>query len=219
MLCRISHATIAYPDENVYYTFREQANHPFAISKEEGLYLLHMIAEDMILSRKEALIYQVESDNCAHWVHEKLSLTMGRHSVPRLFWMPLMDTEPEGVLGFLFKAIKLLPNELQFPALAMCHIPFGALQETVIEANGQSIVKTLTKTDFFSHGHIFLPALLNHKIREAEEEEKLTLEWAALASEIKMTFEIILKDIREHFRVVLSALKRTFHNRRLLLLE
>ncbi|MFN4174839.1 MAG: hypothetical protein ACK4HV_07040, partial [Parachlamydiaceae bacterium] len=43
MFCQNVKATIAYPDENVYYTFRERAFHPFLISELEGEKLMDEI--------------------------------------------------------------------------------------------------------------------------------------------------------------------------------
>lgn len=179
MFCQNVKATIAYPDENVFYTFRDKAFHPFLISEQEGELLMNEIKQDIEKARNGNLVYQIESENCAKWVHNKLSAVMGNYSMPHLFYMPLLETEPTGIAKFTFKMIKTLPAALQVPVLSMLHLPLGAFQETVIEEEGELVTKSLKDHDFFEHGNVYLPALLNHKRMELEQAIALAMERAA----------------------------------------
>lgn len=180
MLCKTSRATISYPDENVFYSYREQARYPFAITKEQGIQLLDLIKADMMLSRRGSLVYQIESENCAKWVHERLEHILGKERMPDLFWMPLLDTEPEGLVGWVFNTIKKLPQRFQVPVMTFFHIPLGAMQQTWIEEEGKRLAKSLFYHEFFDHGYVFLPARLNHKI----EEQKNILAMESLLSKV-----------------------------------
>ena len=179
MFCQNVQATIAYPDENVFYTFRDKAYHPFLINEQEGEMLMNDIKQDIERARNGNMIYQIESENCAKWVHNKLSAVIGTYSMPHLFYMPLLETEPNGFVKFAFRMIKKLPPTLQVPVLSMLHLPLGAFQETVIEEEGELVKKSLKDHDFFDHGHIYLPALLNHKRMVLEQAIALAMERAA----------------------------------------
>lgn len=176
MLCKNSHASIAYPDENVYYTHRENALAPFILDESGAERLMDSIKEDIQASRSTNFVYQIESENCAKWVEHKLVDALGEFNIPHLFWMPLLDTEPNGFVKMIFEFIKKLPTKYQVPVLALLHLPLGAFQETLIKEEGEWVAKSLQKHEFFDHGHIFLPALLNEKKQEESENEKLRFE-------------------------------------------
>lgn len=176
MFCKISYATVAYPDENVFYSFREHALYPFILVPEEGLALMSHIMEDVVIARANNLVYQIESENCAKWVHFTLLHTLGEERVPDLFWMPLLNTTPNGFLAWVFRMLKKLPAVFQLPLLALLHVPLGAFQQTLVEEKGILVAQSLMRHAFFKHGHVFLPALLNHKIYEAEQLVVLALE-------------------------------------------
>lgn len=179
MFCQNVQATIAYPDENVFYSFREKAFHPFLISEYEGEMLMNEIKQDIEKAREGNMIYQIESENCAKWVHNKLSAVIGHYSMPHLFYMPLLETEPSGLAKLTFKLIKSLPATIQVRVLSLLHLPLGAFQETVIEEEGELVAKSLKDHDFFEHGHVYLPALLNQKRMELEDAIALAMERAA----------------------------------------
>lgn len=167
MLCLNSRASVSYPDENVFFTHRQEGFTPFVITETEGKYLLSLIKEDILRSRKGNIVYQIESENCAKWVHTQLVKTIGAHSVPSLFWMPLLDAKSKTVLGFIFHAISLLPHKLQMPFMVIGHNIMGAFKETVIEENGMLVGKSLSKHEFLQHGNVYLPALMLHQIENS----------------------------------------------------
>lgn len=164
MACHTVEATIAFPDENVYYTHRQHASRSFALSPDLGMKLMDGIRYDIIKARAGNLIYQIESENCAKWLHESLENVVGE--IPNLFKMHILDTESVGVLGFLFETIKRLPKDFHIPALNYIHLLFGASKETWIMENGEIVCRSLSTHRFFKTGEIYLPALL-HKQLEA----------------------------------------------------
>jgi len=165
--CTTAIATIAYPDENVYYTHRQHANFAFAITPEEGFKLMDSIRGDIQHARDRNLVYQIESENCAKWTYEKLVDTLGAHRVPNLFLMPLLDTEPAGVVHHVFKMIRNMPSAAHVPVLTLLHKPLGAHKGVWVYENGKTVHKSLDKHEFWKTGMVFLPALL-HKHVEAQ---------------------------------------------------
>ncbi len=205
MLCKNSHASIAYPDENVYYTHRETALKSFILDESQAEQLMDSIKEDILASRSTNFVYQIESENCAKWVEHKLYDALGSYNIPHLFWMPLLDTEPNGVVKTIFSLIKKLPSRLQVPMLACLHLPLGAFQETLIQEGGLIVSKSLHTHDFFDHGHVFLPALLNEKKKEEAEREALILERSLWMMKEKL-YDLVLKiqKILKGFRTISS---------------
>lgn len=165
IFCHNVHATIAYPDENIYYSHRQHANHSFCMTEREGLKMMESIKKDMIKSRGKNFVFQIESDNCAKWVHEVIADALGDHRMPNLYKMPLLKTEPVGFIGKIFNFIKKLPDAMQTPVLTALHLPFGAAREIQVMEGNQLVLKSLTKHSFWETAEVYLPAFL-HKQRE-----------------------------------------------------
>lgn len=166
MLCQNSLATISYPDENVFYTHRQTGYTPFIVTKKEGEEILEWIKKDIIESRRGNRVYQIESENCAKWVHSILEEVLGKYTLPSLFWMPLLETESRSFLGRIFSLIRLLPKPLHKPSMFIGHLLFGAFQITFVEEEGVLVEKSLANHEFLQHGYVYLPALMIQKLDE-----------------------------------------------------
>lgn len=162
MFCHTVHATIAYPDENVFYTHRQHAQHSFFLSRNQGLQLLELIRLDLIKARAGNFVYQIESENCAKWLHEKLEAVVGR--IYNLFNMKLLDTEPSSFVKWIFGGIRCLPQSWQVPTLMAFHLFLGAYQETWILENNEYVKKSLCTHRFFETGEVYLPAFLHKQL-------------------------------------------------------
>ncbi len=161
--CRTVPATVAYPDENVYYTHRQHAQYSFSLTSEQGFDLMHEIAQDIRSSRVGNFVYQIESENCAKWSHEKIEAVVGSWKMPNLFKIHLLDTEPEGACRFIFSLIKKIPNKWQTPLLSSLHLPFGAAETQHVIENGILVEKSLRTHQFWNTGVVYLPAYLLHQ--------------------------------------------------------
>lgn len=168
MFTKNVHATVAFPDENVYYSHRQKGFEPFALSPGQGAWLMSLLRRDIESSRKLNFIYQIESENCAKWVHNVLEEVVGHEKMPDLFRMQLLDTQPQGPVALLFRWIKQLPARWQVPVLAHLHLPLGAFRKIWIWEEGQKVAKSLSSHAFFTTGQIYLPALLVEKVMTAE---------------------------------------------------
>lgn len=163
LVCQNLYATIAYPDENVFYTHRQHAYHSFPMMPAEGLALMERIRRDMVLGRAENFVYQIETDNCAKWLHDHIEAVLEKEEVPNLYRTPLLKAEPTGLVALLFKFIRMLPILWQIPVLMACHLPFGAAQPTWIIEQGEIVGKSMQSHAFWSKGEVYLPALLHRK--------------------------------------------------------
>lgn len=168
MFTKNVHATVAFPDENVYYSHRQKGFEPFALTPRQGIALMSLLRRDIESSRKLNFIYQIESENCAKWVHHVLEEVVGHEKMPDLFRMQLLDTQPQGPVALLFRWIKQLPARWQVPVLAHLHLPLGAFRKIWIWEEGRKVAKSLSSHTFFTTGQIYLPALLVEKVMTAE---------------------------------------------------
>lgn len=159
------HATVAYPDENTYYTHRQHAQHAFALLPSEGERLMQIIRRDILKSQEANFVYQIESENCAKWVQTTLQTVLGIDRVPNMFIMPLLDAEPQSPVASLFGLIKKLPSNLQPIVLTRLHFPLGAWRGTWIVEGGKKVWKALNRHPFWHTGLVYLPAFL-HKQRQ-----------------------------------------------------
>lgn len=162
-VCVTQTATIAYPDENVFYSNRQTVFHPFVMTEYQALKVLQSIRQDIIQSRSGNLVYQIHADNCAMWTNEKLAAQLGEDGVPDMYSMPMWNTEPKGFLGLLFKFIRKLPDPLQVKMLTICHFPFNSWKGVWVEEENGKIWKSLTSAPFWKNGLVYLPALLHYK--------------------------------------------------------
>lgn len=161
--CRTVPATVAYPDENVFYTHRQHAQYSFGLTSEQGFDLMQGIAHDIRLSRVGNFVYQIESENCAKWSHEKIAAVVGGWKMPNLFKIHLLNTEPNGACKVIFSLIKTIPDKWQTPLLSSLHLPFGAATTQQVIENGMLVEKSLRNHQFWNTGVVYLPAFLLHQ--------------------------------------------------------
>lgn len=153
-------ATVAYPDENVFYTHRRKTHYSYAISEREAQRYFASVKKDILLSREGNLIYQIESENCAKWSYEKIISALGRHRVPEIYTMPFLDSEPHGVMEKVFEILKSLPSKWQIPVTTAIHFLLGGYKGRLIIENGKATWKSLTHHDFWGNTVIFHPSML-----------------------------------------------------------
>jgi hypothetical protein len=161
--CRTVPATVAYPDENIFYTHRQHAQYSFELTSKQGFDLMEEIAQDIRMSRVGNFVYQIESENCAKWSHEKIAAVVGDGRMPNLFKIHLLNTEPEGACRVLFSLIKKIPDKWQTPLLSSLHLPFGASETQQVIENGVLVEKSLRTHQFWNTGVVYLPAFLLHQ--------------------------------------------------------
>jgi hypothetical protein len=164
IFCHNLQATVSYPDENVFYSHRQQMYHAFVVDENKGLALMNLLKKDMFKGRENNFVYQIESDNCAKWVQEHIEAIVGCENVPDMFRMHLLDTEPLGPVSMIFAWIKNLPQCMQTRVMTFCHLFLGATKKTWILENGKHVCKSLTRHEFWKTGEVFLPAFLHKKL-------------------------------------------------------
>ncbi|KAF3362367.1 hypothetical protein PHSC3_001077 [Chlamydiales bacterium STE3] len=95
---------------------------PFRLKAKQGLEIMELIKEDILIVRSCNLVYQIESENCAKWVQSKLEMILGIKKVSNLYKIQLLNTEPVGPIFKIFSWIKKLSSSWHVPILAMLHL-------------------------------------------------------------------------------------------------
>jgi len=169
MFCHTLAATVAYPDENAFYSHRQHAQHSFVLKAKEGAKLFEAIRLDLIKARAGNFVYQIETENCAKWLYEKLEGIYG--DFYNLFKMPLLDTTPFGIVYIIFSTICWLPKSVQVRVLTACHIPLGALHSIFIFEDHQWKLHSMSTHVFFKTGEVYLPAFLHSQLESGSLEK------------------------------------------------
>jgi hypothetical protein len=155
-------ATIAYPDENIYYSQRQHVGYCFALSPEHGIQLMQKIKEDMLRSREGNVVFQIESENCGRWIQKLLEELIGKENVPNLYKRPLIDAEPIGKIGKIFRFVRKFPTFCRDRILAYLHYPFGPWKgRWIVDKRGHREWKSLTSSSYWQDGIVYLPAHLH----------------------------------------------------------
>lgn len=157
-------ATIAYPDENVYYSQRQHVGYCFGLDPEEGYKFMELIRDDMSKAREGNVVFQIESENCGRWIQNHLEEHLGKKKVPNLFRYLLIEAEPVGLMGKTFGLIRRFPAFCRSKILALLHFPFGAWKgRWIVDKQGRREWKSLTNSSYWKDGIVYLPAYLHYQ--------------------------------------------------------
>lgn len=202
-------ATVAYPDENAFYTHRRKTRYSYAISETEARRYFESVKKDMLLSREGNLIYQIESENCAKWSYEKLIDAVGQQRVPEIYSMPFLDSEPHGVMERVFDVLKSLPLKWQIPVTTFIHFLLGGYKGRLIIENGRATWKSLTHHEFWDDTVIFHPSML---YKQQEEGNIGRFVHAGITMVGKATLSVVLEGISVFSRKVTNLVLVTYRS-------
>lgn len=157
-------ATIAYPDENIYHTTRQHVGYAFELHHYQGLILMEELRQDILRARSGNMVFQIEAENCGHWIQTHLEELLGKELVPNLFRAKLIKSDAQGFMGAFFKFVRMLPTMYHPYAMNIFHYPFGAWRgHYVMDGNGKRVFKSLNRTSFWKDIVVYMPALLHRQ--------------------------------------------------------
>jgi hypothetical protein len=159
-------ATIVYPDENMYFTHRQQIGYSFEMNEEEGLRLMDAFKEDIRRAREGNMVFQIEAENCGKWIQNHLEEHLGKERVPNLYRFPILEAEPNGLMAKFFSFFQALPRFCRNRLFILIHYPLGAWRgKWVVDKQGQKVWKSLINSSFWKDAVTYMPAYL-HKQHE-----------------------------------------------------
>lgn len=163
LFCETMPAVVATPDENLFYHHRQHRLFSVPLSPRKGLRFMLKLRQDIRRARHGNFVYQIESENCAKWALERLESVAGK--LPNLFYVPLLDTDPQSFVALIWRGIRRLPSWLQTYAITrFVHVPFGAWRGQWVEEKGERVWRSLWHHSFWETGAVFLPAFMNHQL-------------------------------------------------------
>jgi len=163
--------TVAYPDENIYHTARQQAGYAFALNHFQGLLLMEELKKDIEEARKGNMVFQVETENCGKWIQNHLEEILGKKQVPNLFRYKLIKTDIPGIVGKFFKLVRSLPKSLQAPVFRTTHMPLAWKGQYITDRQGNRVYMSLNRSQFWNDIIVYLPALLHKHFEEKRFEQ------------------------------------------------
>lgn len=157
---------IAYPDENTFYSNRQQAFYPVLLSPEEGAKMMGHIKEDLLKARQNNVVFQFSGENCAYWAY---SIVQKSKPLPNLFKIYLLDVQPiNPALAIVFSLFRSLPKIIQRPIINGFDRCLGSHRKIVVIENGQPLLKSLMRVPTRNEQSVFIPALLHNQIEESK---------------------------------------------------
>lgn len=153
--------TVAYPDENIYHTARQQAGYGFGLNHFQGLLLMEELKKDIEEARKGNMVFQIETENCSKWIQNHLEEILGKNQVPNLFRCKLIKTDIPGIVGKFFKLVRALPKSLQAPVFRTTHWHLAWKGQYIVDRQGNRVYMSLNRSKFWNDIIVYLPAILH----------------------------------------------------------
>lgn len=158
---------VSYPDENTYYSQRQQASYPFTLVVEKGLQLMKRVQKEMIMSRFGYKVFQFGGENCAYWAQSVLHFV--EETLPNFFRMPMIESDPiNPFLNRLFRMFRATPRNQQLTVIKLVEEIFGASRGRVVFELGQKTFKSHKNSAVYDEQHIYQPGYLHHLIEQEE---------------------------------------------------
>lgn len=169
---------IEYPDENTFYSHRQQASAPFVISHNQGLELMEMIRKDLKTAHDGNMVFQFAWENCAWWPQQRLEDLLGAKraedegaeevgEVPNLFVEKLLKSKPKAQpLKFIFSACAILPDCVQNTVAKIIAFLLGSFRGKWVFENGNKVFKSMKNSLFKVNCEMYHPIMLHKKIQE-----------------------------------------------------
>jgi hypothetical protein len=124
---------IASPDPNVFASERQHAGNRCVGDQKKFLETMEKIAFDIHHARQDKMAYQILADNCAMWGHSCGKVFVGEGFSPHLYQTKFTNSEPEGFLGSIFKAVKKTPPWFQNRFFSALFLPLGGMSGKWVE--------------------------------------------------------------------------------------
>jgi hypothetical protein len=165
---------IEYPDENPFYSHRQQASASFPLEEGQALELMETLRKDLLSARQGNVVFQFSWENCAWWPQERLEGLLGKSSesdgkVPNLFVAKILDARPKlqplkGIFGFC----RNLPERIKNVAARAFAFLLGSWRGIYVIEGGRKIFKSTKTSDFRKNCEMYHPALMHVKIQNDE---------------------------------------------------
>ncbi len=166
VLANTVEARIQYPDENPYYSHRQQATAPYVTTEEKGKAVMESIRKDLLQAREGNIVFMFGWENCAFWPQQKLTEHLGQEA-PNFFVAPAIESYPQmEPLKTAFNFCRTLPEKIKNVALRIVAFLMGSWRGMHVMEKGQKVFKSMMRSGFSKECEMYHPAYLHKRIQK-----------------------------------------------------
>lgn len=158
---------ISYPDENYFYSHRQQATCPMKITEEQGLILMNTIQKELIKARFGYVIFQFAGENCAYWAQNVLNSIDTK--MPNFYKLDFLESKPQNpVLGAIFNCFRCLPETMLPGAIRTVDTLLGSGRGIEVLEYHKKVYKSHKQSPVRNEFVIYQPGSLHVQIEEGK---------------------------------------------------
>ncbi|NGX43062.1 MAG: hypothetical protein K940chlam7_01353 [Chlamydiae bacterium] len=164
-------ARIQYPDENPFFSQRQQAATPYFINADKGRRFMEEIRRELVKAQKGNVIFQFAWENCAWWAQNLLEKLFGPKDnggpIPNYFRALVFKAEPMiEPLKSVFTFTRKLGEKLKALVLRIVEFCFMSWRGFTVAENGVRVVKSIATSPFRTYKECSLPGNLHKRIQK-----------------------------------------------------
>lgn len=165
---------IVYPDESVYSSDRQQGGHPLKVNQVVGLKVMESIRKDVISGLDGNIVFQMGSENCAHWIEETIQKTVP--NPPRnIYRMDMLDSDWRySVLIALFAFFRAMPRFIKNCFLRLLGLVFGSWRIRRVVEEGAVVHRSLYSSPVHQEGILYHSGKLIERVQTGELQGRVT---------------------------------------------
>jgi hypothetical protein len=158
---------ICYPDENFFYSHRQQATYAMRVLAEKGFAFMKVIQKELIKAFYGHFIFQFGAENCAFWAQKVLhTIDSKRHNFYKLDIVKSNPLNP--VLNKIFNFFRCLPLHKRTHAVKTVDTLLGSYRGIVIFENHEKVYKKHNTSAVRNELTIYQPGYLHEQIEKKE---------------------------------------------------
>lgn len=164
-LAKTNTARISYPDENFFYSHRQQASHPIRLTADEAKKFIKTLQKELIRSRYGHLIFQFGAENCAYWAQTVVKPIDSTN----FFKLDYVKSFPQNpLLKNIFKFFRNIPVLCRNTAIKIIDRCFGSGRGVFVLENRERIFKSHHTSSVRNEFVIYQPGYLHQQIAEGK---------------------------------------------------
>jgi len=167
-------AKVSYPDENFFYSHRQQASHPIPLTTAEAEKFMKVLQKELILSKYGHQIFQFGAENCAFWSQKVLSTIENKaHNFYKLDYVESYPLNP--ILSRIFSLFRNIPLFIRNKIIALVDNIFGSSRGFMVFENGKKVFKSHRNSPVRNEFVIYQPGSLHQQIKDGKIKGQLFL--------------------------------------------
>lgn len=172
-------ARIEYPDQNEFFSQRQQAFAPKIIKHEDGIELMENVRKELFEARKGNIVFQFGWENCA-WLWQKvMDKTFGPKRfggpIPEYFKAPLSKARPlNPVLKRILNVSRVFSGKLQNLVVRIIEFFLLSWRGTYVVENGKRVFKSMASSPHVRKLEMYHPSMLHERIKSGEIPGRIT---------------------------------------------